>query len=303
MNSGDNLLRGVIAPALTPFREDHSIDFPVLERYIDWLCGQELDGIFAMGGSGEYQTLSLEERKQLMDCFTGVVRNRNVLIVGCGGKDLQETLMFSEYAQDRGADAVGIVVPEILPPDEERLFQYFQEVNRHVTVPIMVYDPYGEGDFSVSPELMVRMGTELSHIAGIKYRSVNGENMARMALAIAGKLSLISGNEATFLQDLAIGAVGCIGGGASIYPHWMSKLLHLAEAGDLPAARRIQFQILTALQVLNTVSWPLSGKIVLRELGIPFQPVTRIPASSFHQRDGERIRLYFHNLINSREWI
>ncbi|HDL18581.1 MAG TPA: dihydrodipicolinate synthase family protein [Bacteroidetes bacterium] len=289
--------RGVIVPVLTPFRQDKSIDFATLEKLIDWLCEKKTHALFPMGGSGEYQTLSTVERKKMIDTVLQVNGERRICFAGTGGKNPAETIELSEYAQSQGADGVGVVIPDFIAGHRNAIFAYFQTIDRAVSIPMMVYDPRGEGDYSLTPGLMRRMINELQNLAGIKYRTTNAENMGNMAREITAEINLLSGNEATFLQDLAVGAVGCVGGGANFYPDLMWQLQNRFEQGNFAEARRIQFQILEAIQVLNRVYWPLSGKIVLRELGIPFQFVTRVPGKKVSGENVSFIREYYRRLL------
>ena len=263
--------RGIIPPVLTPFKQDKSLDIPVLEKFIDWLCGQKVDILFPMGGSGEYQTLTVEERKEIIDCVVN--------------------------AEKKGADGVGVVIPTDIPGTEDAIFEYYRAVDEELSIPFMVYDPRGEGDHSATPALMRRMIDGFKNLVAIKYRTVNGESMGYMAREIAGDISLFSGAETVFLQDLSVGAVGCVGGGANFYPHLIWELQDRFEKNDLLGARQIQYRILEATTVLNRVYWPLSGKIILQELGFPFQLVTRVPTRPFTQEDVEHIREYYRKLL------
>lgn len=290
--------RGVIVPVLTPFHEDKSVDFAALEKLIDWLCQQKTQALFPMGGSGEYQTLATDERKKIIETVREVNNGRRIFFAGTGGKDLAETIELSEYAQLQGADGVGVVIPDFIAGSQEAIFAYFQAIDRAISLPVMVYDPRGEGEYSATPALIRRMINELQNIAGIKYRTTNAEYMGSMAREIAAEINLLSGNEATFLQDLAAGAVGCVGGGANFYPRLMWQLQNQFERGNIPAARRIQYQILEAIQILNRVYWPLSGKIVLRELGLPVQLITRVSGQKVFEKDVQSIRSFYSKLLH-----
>jgi 4-hydroxy-tetrahydrodipicolinate synthase len=291
--------RGVIAPVLTAFKEDRSLDLDTYQQLIDWLCQSEIRGLFPMGGSGEYQTLSLAERKTIIDIVADVNKQRRIFIAGTGGNNLQETTQLSEYAQLKGADGVGIVIPDFIPADESSIFNYYKAIDQAITLPIMIYDPRGEGPYMATPALMRRLLDGLKNISGIKYRTTNAEYMANMAAEIASHISLLSGNECTYLQDLVIGAVGCVGGGGNFYPGLMWKLQDYFEQGDISNARALQYKIIAATYALNHVYWPLSGKIVLQELGIPFRLITRVKGNPFSAEDVQTIRTYYRELLRS----
>ncbi len=291
--------RGIIPPVLTPFNEDKSVDFQTLEKFVDWLCQQKVDILFPMGGSGEYQTLRLDERKQIISTIVNTVAGRKQVFAGTGAATLEETLELSLYAVEHGADGVGVVMPTDIEGNEESLFRYYKAVNDAITCPFMVYDPRGEGPHSATPQLMRRMVDDLDNLVAIKYRTVNGEYMGAMAREISDEISLFCGAETVFLQDLSVGAIGCVGGGANFYPELIRELQDRFLDGDILGARQVQYKILEATVALEHVYWPLSGKIVLQELGIPFKLVTRVAARAFTEEDIHGIRKYYRKLLNN----
>ncbi len=290
--------RGIIAPVLTPFSEDKSVDFNTLEKFADWLCQQKVDILFPMGGSGEYQTLRIDERRQIIDTIVKAVAGRKQVFAGTGAATLEETIELSRYAAEHGTDGVVIVMPTDIPGNEESLFKYYKAVNDAIDCPFMVYDPRGEGDHSATPQLMRRMVDELDNLVAIKYRTVNGEYMGAMAREISDEISLFSGAETVFLQDLSVGAIGCVGGGANFYPELIRELQNRFLEGDILGAREVQYKILEATAVLENVYWPLSGKIVLQELGLPFKLITRVAGRAYTEESVSTIRKYYRELLN-----
>lgn len=290
--------RGIIPPVLTPFNEDKSVDFRTLEKFADWLCQQKVDILFPMGGSGEYKTLQLDERKKIIDTIVKGVAGRKQVFAGTGAATLEETIELSRYAAEHGADGVGVVMPTDIPGNEDSLFNYYKAVNDAIDCPFMVYDPRGEGNHSASPPLMRRMVNELDHLVAIKYRTVNGEYMGAMAREISDEISLFSGAETVFLQDLSVGAIGCVGGGANFYPELIRELQDRFLDCDILGAREVQYKILEATAVLENVYWPLSGKIVLQELGMPFKLVTRVEGRPYTEEHVRAIREYYRQLLN-----
>lgn len=289
--------RGIVPPVLTPFKEDKSICYETYEKFIDWLCNQPVDMLFAMGGSSEYQTLTIDERQQIIDILVRVAGQRKITIAGTGADNLVETIKLSRYAEQAGADAIGVIVPTDIPGNPDSLFDYYQAVCRAVSLPVMVYDPRGEGPYSVTPALMRRMIDELENIVAIKYRTVDGERMGFMALEIANDISLLSGAETVYLQDMTVGAVGCVGGGANFYPQLIADLQTAFHDGRMQEARELHNTILRSFKVLERVYWPLSGKIILQELGLPFELITRVEPRSFGEEDVTAIRSYYRRLL------
>ncbi len=282
-------IQGIVVPVLTPFGKDRSVDFKVLEKLVDWLSNQKISALFFMGGSGEYQTLTLDERRDIISCAVETCGRKTLVLAGSGGKSPGETLILSEYAWRTGCDGLGVVIPEFIRADEVSIYRYFEEIDRNVDLPVMVYDPRGAGPLMATPSLMRRMIENLPHIAGIKYRATNAEYMANMAREIADEIALLSGNEYTFLQDLSVGAVGCVGGGGNFYPNLLWKIQDHFMKGNLSEARKLQFEVIQAIHTLGPIYWPMSGKLLLREIGIPVEPVTRVKGPPYAESDIQKM--------------
>lgn len=291
-----DFLKGLVAPLLTPFKKDKALDEKALEIFVQRLSSKNVNVLFPMGGSGEYETLALEERKRIIEVTLSACRGKIAVVPGTGGKSLRETIELSHYAQARGAYGVTIVIPDFLEPGEEAIFSYFHQIGADVDVPIMIYDPRGSGPRSVSPGLMKRMATELKKIAGIKYRTTDGEKMAYMMKEVGEITAVLSGVESVYLSHLAIGVAGLVGGGGNIYPNLLAEIYIRFAAGELTSAREAQFKVLEALRVLEEGGWPLSGKLALKALGIPYEPVTRVPAKPISKDQEKKILNYFVEL-------
>lgn len=298
-NHPHRLYHGVAVPMLMPFNEDKSIDWPALEKLTDWLTRSAVSILFPMGGSGEFGYLTLAERKQIIDTIIRVNQKQKMFIAGTGTSTLADTLELSLYAEKAGADGIGVVIPTTLDGTQQAIYDYYAAIDKAVSLPFMIYDPIGEGPLSPTPELMRKMVDEFNHLVAIKYRTLNGERMGFMTAAIGDDISVLSGSETVFLGDLSLGVVGCVGGGGNFYPELMASLQDFYTEGDIHEARRIQYRILQAIDVLNKVYWPLSGKIVLQEMGIPYKLITRVPQGTMDREGIAAIRGFYKEMFNS----
>lgn len=292
-----NEIYGIITPVLTPFTEDNKVDFPTLEKFIDWLTTRMVHGLFPMGGSGEWKYLEMDERKQITDCVVKASNKRVPVYANVGAGSLEETLELALYAQKAGVDAITVVTPDFIDGTQAGLFKYFQTIDAQVDIPIFIYDPAGKGPFSPTPETMIKMLDELKNIAAMKYRTVIGEDMAQMIMAVGHRMSIISGSEMVYLPDLSLGTKGCVGGGCNIYPELIWDIRNQFEAKNHDAARKRQFEVIEHCLALGPVSWPCSGKIVLQVLGIPFTEVTRARTLPYSREAVKQIKDYFSRLL------
>jgi len=298
----ENFFKGVVVPMVTPFKADSSLDIPALEALTNWLCERDVDVLFPMGGSGEYQTLNVQERKEIIRVVKETAGGRKKVVPGVGGKTLRETLTLVEEAQKVGTDGVSVVIPAAMDEyaeelvsyygkvtsDFDTLLHYYKKINAELDVPFMVYDSRGQ----LTETQMREFVAELGQFKGIKYRTNNEEHFADVVYASGDTVNVLSGIEFIYLGNLAMGAKGVVGGGANFFPHLMAKLKRQYEAGEVVAARETQYLLIAAGKSMAGISWPLSAKLILRKLGLPIEPVTRVDARK-HPSENEMRMLDF----------
>src|SRR3954447_19329470 len=117
------MLRGAIAAALTPLR-DSVVDEEAVEPYVDFLAAGELDGVLAMGTTGEGMLFDLEERCDIAHAFVEAARDRLQVAVHAGMQSTENTIALSEYAASVGANAVAVIPPPYFPLDDDALFEH-----------------------------------------------------------------------------------------------------------------------------------------------------------------------------------
>ena len=297
-----NFFEDVVTPMVTPFHDDGSLDLPAFEALTNWLCEREVNILFPMGGSGEYQTLKIDERKEIIHAVVETAGGRKKVVPGVGGKNLKETLTLVEEAQKVGADGVSVVIPAEMgeyaeelsayygktSSDFETLLNYYKRINSELDIPFMVYDSRGQ----LTENQMREFVAELDQFKGIKYRSNNEEHFADIVYASGGTVNILSGIEFIYLGNLAMGAKGVVGGGANYFPNLMAQLKRQYEAGEVEAARETQYVLIAAAKSMSGISWPLSAKLILRKLGLPIEPVTRVKARK-HSSENEAHMLDF----------
>jgi len=242
----------------------------------------------------------LDERKEIIDCVVDAAKGRVAVAPQTGADTLEETVQLSSYAQEKGANAISVVIPTSIPDTEEAMFEYYKTVDSATPIPMLVYDPRGSGPHSMTPRLMSRMIDELQNIVAIKYRSTDGEYMGNMIRTVGERVNVLSGAETVQLTDIALGAVGVVGGGCNFYPNLLWRMTEKFNGGDIQGARADQFLVLEAVEELSRVYWPLSGKMVLQEIGFDFESVTRVPAQPYTKEGEEKLRSYYRSLLQQQ---
>src|SRR5690606_11622545 len=121
---------GVVVPLVTPFTEARDIDEEAVHRLVDHVIAGGVDGILALGSTGEFVSLDTAKRRRLLRAIAQANRGRVTLYVGVGDTSIDSTLAIVDSAVEEGADAIAVVPPYYYPLSEEQIIGYFRRVAR-----------------------------------------------------------------------------------------------------------------------------------------------------------------------------
>ena len=121
----DILFKGCGTALVTPFTDDGSIDFEQLRKLIDFQILEGVDSLIICGTTGESATMSLEEKKQVIEFAVKIARRRVPIIAGTGGNDTKSAIALSKYAEKVGANGLLLVTPYYNKTTQERFSNSF----------------------------------------------------------------------------------------------------------------------------------------------------------------------------------
>ncbi len=246
------MLRGALAAAVTPLREDGSaLDEDAFAPYVDFLAGGNLDGILALGTTGEGILLSTDERKRAAELFTDASKGRLQVAVHCGAQTTADTIELVRHAVEVGADAVAVIGPPYFTYDDEALYRHFAAAAEAAgSVPFYLYEFKGRAGYSIPLTVIQRLG---DRVAGLK---VSNQPFEAVEPYLIDGLDVFIGAEGLVDRGLERGAAGSVSGLAAAFP----------EGGD--PSKRVFLERFPFQAALKTV-------IGLR--GVPVRPDVRAP--------------------------
>ena len=282
------MLRGAIAAALTPLAGDGAaIDGAAFGPYADFLAGHGLDGILALGTTGEGVLLSSAERREVAERFHEAADGRLQLAVHCGAQTTADTVALAEHAAALGADAVAVIAPPYFAFDEDELFAHFAAAARACApTPFYVYEFAARSGYAVPLEVLARLREAVPNLAGLKVSDTPWE---RFEPYLVEGLDVFVGPEALIPQGLAGGAAGAVSGLASCFPDAVAALVRdpSPERGERVGALRA---------ALQRLPFHAAAKTVLGLRGVTVSADVRAPLRGL--RDDERIEV--ERIV--REW-
>jgi dihydrodipicolinate synthase/N-acetylneuraminate lyase len=208
------MLHGRIAAAVTPLREGGAaLDLDAVPPYVDFLAGGGLDGVLALGTTGEGILLSLGERKQVAEAFVDAAGGRLDVALHCGAQTTADTVELVRHAAGAGADAVAVIGPPYFAYDDEALYRHFAAAaDAAGETPFYLYEFKARTGYSIPLAVVERLG---DRVAGLKVSNKPFEAVAPYLLE--GK-DVFVGAEALVEQGLAEGAAGSVSGLAAAFP-------------------------------------------------------------------------------------
>ena len=234
-----SVLRGVIAPNLTPFEDDLTVAEDLYLDHAEWLLAEGCAGLAPFGTTGEALSLGMEERMAMLEAMLARGIDPARLIPGTGLTSLPDTVRLTRHAVDQGCAGAMILPPFYYKgvPDDG-LYDYFawliEAVDRPALRVYLYHIPQVAG-VGIPPAVAARLHKAFPEIVvGIKDSSGNWENTEKL-LAIENFI-VYPAQETTLVEGHRLGAAGCISATANLNPAAIARLIESIDAGH-PDAR------------------------------------------------------------------
>src|SRR5918992_5380101 len=161
------MIRGALAAALTPLRDGGAaLDEDAFEPYCDFLAAGGLDGLLALGTTGEGILLPAGGRRRAAELF---LAGPLPVIVHCGAQTTADTVALAEHAAGAGAAGVAVIGPPYFPLDERALLEHFAAAARACApVPFYVYEFERASGYAVPLPVLERLRDESPNLTGLK---------------------------------------------------------------------------------------------------------------------------------------
>lgn len=285
-------LPGTIVPPLTPFTREGKVDYPLLKGIVDYVV-EDCDAsmvIVAGVEAQEYQFLTLEDRRELIEKTIAFVDGRRPTVVGISHPSVRIAAQLGQFAQKQGANAIQLLAP-LRPtggaPSTKELIDYYQAVLAETELPMMLYLNAGPGaDVSVPATI------ELSSLDRIDYVKESSRDLARVSRLIA---EIEGAGHARYFTTMQMWlATLTLGGSGVTLPPPAAKIARaIANAvveGDFDSAARLQkqYSVWPARWMGNGLAAVM--KASLNHLGVPagdpfppYEPLSGAALESLHR--------------------
>jgi 4-hydroxy-tetrahydrodipicolinate synthase len=262
------LYHGVLPALITPFTEDGSaVDAGALAAHVERLIAGGVAGLVPGGSTGEFTTLTNDERRRLVEIAVEAAAGRVPVVAGTGALSTRETVELSVHAEQAGAAAVMVVPPFYDPLRWRELLVHYTAVGDAIRIPVMYYNlPSATG--------ITLTAAQMRELPVSSFKDTGGDATWTTELIQTGGPTLLNGWDTLTFAALAAGVEAVVWGTASIVPEQCVELHRLLiDDIDLPAARELWSRLWPLCQFLESQSYPSAVKTGCRLIGDTTGPV------------------------------
>ena len=244
-------MRGIITPLVTPLSDNDTLDVEGLERLIEHTISGGVHGIFILGTTGEFASLSYKLRRELTKRTSQLVRGRVPLLVGITDSAFTESLNLAKVAADCGADAVVLAPPYYFSSGQPELLEYLKQIMEQMPLPLFIYNAPVHTKVIFAPET-VKAAADIPGVIGMKDSSSNLAYFKQVQYALRDRhdFTFLVGQE-EFMSDFVItGGHGGVNGGSNMFPKLYVELYNASVTREFEKIVPLQLKV---MQVSTTI--------------------------------------------------
>lgn len=275
-------LQGLLSALVTPFTTDGEvIDETRLRSLVDEQVAAGAHGLITCGSTGEFATLSHDERRQVTEIVLDQTAGRVPVVPQIGALTAKEAISLGKHAEQAGAAAVLTVAPFYEPLTEADALRYHRSAADALGVPTMIYNIPLHTGVNIGPELIGQLAAEVEQIKYVKDTSLDMHQAEILIQEYGDVVKTFVGLDTLYLVSLLAGGAGAINGAANIVPAELVAIWDAVQAGDLARAREVWDQVYPVMKFLTDVPYNAAVKagldILGRSAGDPRLPATPLP--------------------------
>lgn len=271
---------------VTPFQTDGSIDTQALKQLVQLQIDGGTDFLVVQGTTGESPTLSLDEKRLVLDTVLEVNNGHLPVVYGIGGNNTAGLATLFQNLPS-GVDGILSVSPYYNKPIQKGIVAHFKQVASYTDLPIILYNVPGRTGSNMSVETTLELA-ELPNVVAVKEASGNMEQIMDIIRLRKPGFGVLSGDDNLTMPLIAAGADGVISVVANAFPERFSQMVHASMASDLTLAKAAHYDLFNVTKMFFEEGNPGGVKVALAARGL-MQETMRLPL--FPVSEGLQIRI------------
>ncbi len=289
------VFKGSGVAIITPFIDGGAIDYPALERILNYQIENGTDAVIICGTTGESSTLTDAEHRNAISFAVKTVAGRIPVIAGTGSNDTAYFLELSQYAAEAGADALLAVTPYYNKCSQTGLVKHFECVADRVDIPMILYNVPSRTGVNILPETCAELAKH-PNIVAIKEASGNISQIMRTAYLCGDDLQIYSGNDDQIVPILSLGGIGVISVLANCLPRETHDICQYWFDGKLKESLALQMKFHPLIEALFCDVNPIPVKEAMKLLGW-CDGSLRMPLTKISGKNEERLHVELANAM------
>lgn len=279
--------RGVFPAMTTQFRSDQTLDLPGTMKHVEAVLASGVHGLVMCGSLGENQTLSPDEKRQMVEATVKTVGGRVPVLSGVAETSTAAAARYVRDCEKLGVSGFMVMPPMVYKPDPAETAAYFRRVAAATGLPWMLYNnPIGYST-DVTAEQLSELA-DIPNLIAVKESSANTRRITELRLAVGDRYSIFSGVDDLILQSASLGIDGWIAGSGIAFPRENKFFWNLTQAGKWEEARRMYLWFYPLLKLDTHVKFVQYIKLAVQETGLGAEHV-REPRQTLVGAERERI--------------
>ncbi len=262
--------RGSYTVMVTPFADDCRLDEARLRGFVDWQIKEGVQGLIPLGSTGEFLSLTREERHMVASTVINEAKGRVPVLVGTAAEWTDEAVSLSKEAEALGADGVMVVPPYYSSPTEDELFVHYRKIAEAISIPVMVYNNPNTANVDLKASFVARLA-EIDNISYIKESSGDVTRTTEIIRLCGDRMTVFAGYHPW--ESYLVGAQGYVSVFSNIAPALSTELFKVTvDQANPNAGRDLYFRILSLLEALSGDLYVSATKAALGLIGRPVGP-------------------------------
>lgn len=256
---------GVMSALVSCIDENENVKENTMRQLMNWHLKEGFSGFYLTGGTGEGPALQKETRKRIVEIAKDEVGDKCDLIVHVGAIDIRSAVELAKHAGEVGVDAISSVPPFFFKYGEKQITDYYKALSDASGLPVLMYASPLSG-VNITWDMVDRL-MDIPNMIGLKWTSPDYFTMHRIKELRGGNINVINGPDETLLCGLTMGADGGIGATYNVMPKLFTQIYDNFKAGNLEAARAVQFKVNKLIEVLIKFGVVCGVKDLLEMIG------------------------------------
>ncbi|MFC2174381.1 4-hydroxy-tetrahydrodipicolinate synthase [archaeon] len=263
------MFEGATTALITPFLDNGEVDYDGVRSNVQNQVKNGINGLLALGTTGETPTLSAEEQEKIIQ-ITIEEKGGAFVMVGTGTNNTAKAIENTKHAAELGADVALVVTPYYNKPTPEGIYRHFKAVAESVDIPIMVYNIQGRTGKNIETPILKRLA-QIDNIVAVKEASGNINQMGDVIDQVANKqdFTVLSGDDGMVLPILSLGGKGVVSVISNAIPDKVVEFVNYGLKGDFESARKMHYDVIVPMARIAFIETnPIPIKYICTKMGL-----------------------------------